>query len=66
MAKKPSSIAEMPFLVIATALARDTELCDEEIEAAQRGLNDLDMPELMAAVQSVEHSPTELFELAWR
>jgi hypothetical protein len=58
-------LAELPFVVLALALARDTELTDEEIAAAERGLNTLDIPELMTAVRSMSHSPTELFELAW-
>ena len=50
---------------MATVLARDTNLTDAEIGAAQAALNGLDIPELMAAVSAAPHSATELFELAW-
>jgi hypothetical protein len=60
-----AELAELPFQVIALALARDTQLRDEEIAAAQRALNALDLAELMRAVRGADHSPTELFELAW-
>ncbi|MEM9196134.1 MAG: hypothetical protein AAGF12_43620, partial [Myxococcota bacterium] len=58
-------LAELPFLTLAVALASDTNLSDEEIAAAQRGLNGLDLDELMVAVRDADHSPTELFEFAW-
>jgi len=64
-ADEVAQLAELPFAVIALALANDTNLCDEEIAAAQRALNALDLRELMYAVREADHSPTELFELAW-
>jgi hypothetical protein len=63
--EQEAQLAELPFAVLALTLASDTNLHEEEIAAAQRGLNTLDIGELMSAVSATEHSPTELFEMAW-
>ncbi len=63
--EEETQLAELPFAVLAVTLACDTNLRDEEIAAAQRGLNSLDIGDLLSLVEATGHSPTELFEMAW-